>query len=1038
MVMTSRLSPTLFYLQDFNQYHVLALTASEMGNMTLVGRNTAGKTTLANCFYPMLIDGSIATPSFNAAKGTEKLDQSTTVRNSKQDSRTFESMLLGFGPGAKKVRTGYSCMLLKSAQRQVILGIGAHRATDGSRSKTWWFVAIDSDPNHVISLITTDAEGRSLEKEAFIQQNEVLGEQLHVFSRADDYRAFVAKAVYEFEDVESLAKLANTYRLLASPILTGGNARFQPILAALKEAQEPIDAPGIIYLVADMQRKLNQQQALLSQIKSAQNRLQRIKSVIFWGNLNGLKTQHLNRYTDLDDQIQSQQTALIKIAKQITEFQEQIHLTQTSINHTQTKIDALAEQQRVQKTIQERRNTVIQKQTFLHQQLEQYRRQQQQLADLNQELMHVNTDYQQNEQRMNQIEQQQLTPILTVLNSRSATYTQLGRVLAEVDRQTQLSALQTYLSSMNQEMMIYQNRQTTMLQLTASIKIVNGMQTQMGEAIDKRLQGPFVARSREELQIDNLEIHQRGAGQMSDEYNELVTEEQQQLVQQPDLKLYLTDEDAVNQLRDTIDDYENTLGELTDVQQKQAQLTHDQGSIRQQIQRLEEALIADFNEADTLAELDHLTAELETLVVDSTIGDRLRTAKQNINQFQEQLNHFSQQLNQAIGSQKTTQEQLAGHQSELQTELTLIENALVVLLSYNPEKIKLKTVSDVLTFEQSNRSKIRQNPSSDVGVAVRDAINGSTAHQIRIEINALDTIFEQRGYSVIASEMRQQRTTNEMGMTVVAFDINEAIKVMQEDEQRLTEAVNESQKGNDVAIQTYTMAVIHSIVDQYKAVATYNEMLAEGQRADGIQIRIELHPQLGTFDAINEARDAQLDQRPALRDLILSKIGQFTNDETLANDDDAFFKAAKETLDTRDWSVFQVMIHRRQSRAGEFEVVDDTFVRSGGSGAEKAQAMVLPLLLVPKMILGQAKRKDAPHVVMFDEFADKLDADTAKVFAQTISRFGFSFIATMPSGGQTKVLADGVENLAWEVLAPQVQNDGKFHTNQVRPALVWR
>ncbi|WP_252898946.1 hypothetical protein [Secundilactobacillus odoratitofui] len=100
--MTSRLSPTLFYLQDFNQYHVLALTASEMGNMTLVGRNTAGKTTLANCFYPMLIDGSIATPSFNAAKGTEKLDQSTTVRNSKQDSRTFESMLLGFGPGAKK------------------------------------------------------------------------------------------------------------------------------------------------------------------------------------------------------------------------------------------------------------------------------------------------------------------------------------------------------------------------------------------------------------------------------------------------------------------------------------------------------------------------------------------------------------------------------------------------------------------------------------------------------------------------------------------------------------------------------------------------------------------------------------------------------------------------------------------------------------------------------------------------------------------------------------------------------------------------
>jgi len=121
-----------------------------------------------------------------------------------------------------------------------------------------------------------------------------------------------------------------------------------------------------------------------------------------------------------------------------------------------------------------------------------------------------------------------------------------------------------------------------------------------------------------------------------------------------------------------------------------------------------------------------------------------------------------------------------------------------------------------------------------------------------------------------------------------------------------------------------------------------------------------------------------------------------------------------------------------------FEVVDDKFVQSGGSGAEKAQAMVLPLLLVPKMVLQRAKAADAPHLVMFDEFADKLDPETAKSFAKTIDHFGFNFIATMPSGSQTKILADGVENIAYDVIAPKNRDDGKFHLNRVRRALIWQ
>ena len=166
-----------------------------------------------------------------------------------------------------------------------------------------------------------------------------------------------------------------------------------------------------------------------------------------------------------------------------------------------------------------------------------------------------------------------------------------------------------------------------------------------------------------------------------------------------------------------------------------------------------------------------------------------------------------------------------------------------------------------------------------------------------------------------------------------------------------------------------------------------------------------------------------------------NQIAHLVDDSDLADDDEAFIERANELLDTRYWSEFVVTIKRRHSDIAE--VVNDAFVQSGGSGAEKAQAMVLPLLLVPKMRLQQAGKSDALRLVMFDEFADKLDPETAKVFAQTINRFGFNFIATMPSGSQNKILADGVANRAYEILSPN-HNDGKFHVNQVQEVLNWR
>ncbi|NLR11899.1 hypothetical protein HEQ45_05610 [Lactobacillus sp. ZJLC29-4] len=215
-------------------------------------------------------------------------------------------------------------------------------------------------------------------------------------------------------------------------------------------------------------------------------------------------------------------------------------------------------------------------------------------------------------------------------------------------------------------------------------------------------------------------------------------------------------------------------------------------------------------------------------------------------------------------------------------------------------------------------------------------------------------------------------------------------------------------------------------------------MLNEGvSRKQSIKLRVTLTPANVSDKVIAEARNAQLSERPALEAEIEKRLSKLASDLTVADDDDAFMQKAQEMLDTRQWSDFKVLIKRRQSDEHHYEEVDDKFVQSGGSGAEKAQAMVLPLLLVPKMVLRQANQEDAPYLVMFDEFADKLDPETAKSFAKTIARFGFNFIATMPGGSQNKILADGVDNMAYEVIAPQVENDNLFHLNQVRQVLTW-
>lgn len=432
--MTQQLVPVSYHLRNFNKYAKLDMQAAENGNLTLIGENAVGKTTLANCFFPMLIDGAITTPSFNPAKNTEKVSQSASVRNSSRDTRTFESMLLGWGPGAMKVRTGYSYVLMRSDQRQVILGLGATRVQDDPRKPTWWFIVIAPNPTGALELHTTDDEGKSLDKNQFKAANAALSDQLHVFDRPEDYREFAATRIYGFSDGKVLGRLANAYRLLASPTLTSGNEKFAPILAALKDAQEGID-DMVIRRVADSQRQVNTYRGLLKRISEGQRRLKQMKSRIFWHNLNHLQEILLAPYSQRFARNAANQEKLTHTQQEVQAYSAQL----ADLNQAVTEITEQVEQLRNEKAEQDqliKRRAQYEQQIKTSQaELDRYRETQEKVAALQQQLTTLTIKHDRIKQQLADHIQTHLSPIRVKLLALTSTLNNFSQVMQADDWQ---------------------------------------------------------------------------------------------------------------------------------------------------------------------------------------------------------------------------------------------------------------------------------------------------------------------------------------------------------------------------------------------------------------------------------------------------------------------------------------------------------------------------------------------------------------------------------------------------------------------------
>lgn len=1037
MTLNPQLIPVSYHLRHFNKYDTLDLPAAANGNMTLIGENAVGKTTLANCFFPMLVDGSIATPSFNPAKSTDKVSQSATARNSQRDTRTFDSMLLGWGPGALKVRTGYSYVLFRSVKRQVILGLGARRVSGETRQHTWWFVVISDDAAGApLTVVTTDDAGQCLEEKAFQEANGALGDQLQVFTTAVAYRDYVATHIYGFSDGKTLGLLANDYRLLASPTLTSGNEKFSPIKGALKNAQEGID-PMVIAAVANSQRDVNQYHGLLRRIEDAQRRLRRMKNAIFLANLNYLEATQLRPYNQAYTANEQAKEEKTQAEQEKQQYETQLTTLTAAENEASGAVKELQRANAEQAAVTERRRQYADQIKTAQDNLSRLLKIVADIQAAQAQAADLATAIAAQETQAAQLIDTELTPRRVQLMARSSRLSGLAQVMARDAWADIRDGLARYLRQMAAAKAEYDHYDTLLDQLSRDVAITHTMQDQMGQSIDRHVQGFASGRAREDLQADNQAIHEGGASQMSSEFAPLRAKQAALLTQTPDLKVFLTEGALLPQLQKISQQITPAVVRLTKITREKETLQQRQDKLQGQIAAWQQTLPADFDAAAERQQIEDLQAARAALVIDTSLPQRLAAAQEKEAKLNAQIQQFTYERDVRTGRIESRQADIKRYTAQLKTLGADIMSKVTTLAPYFPEDVTVPDIEALQAYIRSRRSDIRGHSYADLGDQIGRAIHRHDGNGE--DRSAVDVLFAERDHPDIASAMRQQRSIARNGLTVVAFDLNGALALLTTDHAAVTKALNQSKTGNAVALHTYLVAAVQRISAQYAVITEYNQILAAGAAHQHIKLKVGLSPAEGVKPAvIDEACDPELDQRPHLAGLINQRLNQLANNTEVADDEAAFLTEANRLLDTRQWSDFNVYIRRRDSAADDFELVDDKFVQSGGSGAEKAQAMVLPLLLVPKMVLQRAKAADAPHLVMFDEFADKLDPETAKAFAKTIVNFGFSFIATMPSGGQNKLLADGVDNIVWEVVGAPEQGDGRFHLNRVEKNTKWK
>ena len=357
-----------------------------------------------------------------------------------------------------------------------------------------------------------------------------------------------------------------------------------------------------------------------------------------------------------------------------------------------------------------------------------------------------------------------------------------------------------------------------MNRLSADIEITKQMQTKMGDAIDNRVQGFGSGRVHDGLQQDNQTIHEAGAAQMNKQYQPLLDQQTAILAKHPDLKVILKNATILPQLTAIQKQLKPLIKTLSKLQTELRANEGQQSAQKATLDALNGTIDPEFDAAGLQATITRLKAERATLKVDPDLPKRLSATATKQQKLNQQVQSVESEINQRQGTIHVLTANIKSATTRLEEWAADGASKLKTLKPYFPEDVRLKDIDELLAFAHSNRSRIRSSSYADISDQIGRLIHRHDGQGE--DRNALDVLFAERGFPAEASAMRQQRSIPSNGLTVVAFDINDAMRLLREDYAGVEKALAEEKSGNDMAYTTFVQAAVAAISAQYHVMTT--------------------------------------------------------------------------------------------------------------------------------------------------------------------------------------------------------------------------
>lgn len=1058
MTLNKTLTPICYSLRNFNHYHNLDLKPLDNGNLALVGLNTVGKTMLVNCFFPMLINGLTKKPSFNTAPGMEDVDKNTEQRDKSKQIRTFETMLLGM-TNPQPERTGYSYIILRSQKRTVVLGVGAHvKQGFPKRTKKWFFV-IEGDSKDDLRPITLkdDVEDQlnkfipSLDRDEFIDQNQVkFGEKFNSFiapsgnQDSEDYTNYVATRIYGC-DKATLNRLARTYQVLMTSNLVAGSDDISPAQRALSNVQSPIPNDIITAMIDkfDAQRAYDERKKNYDELigdpedLTKQGRLDQIAKALsdlnqwslrgeLWINYHD-KNEHLTHFEHIQNELK---TKLNQIEIQITDKQTQSDAAHQDLEELiRKKLD----QADINSKINIQENIV----RLNERDLKQNEGLQTKYRQLTTQVIHQQHELDDSKERLKKAkkhgtEQTQalktaisnhpsLAPLLTVKNSEF-----LPKINSIKKQLYVIKDIQRELTNLNKRWQ----------QADEYSYLFQSTKTDLDQSIIKTLAPLPEPQYETKLLADNAQIHQSALKTVEQNGTELLAQINQLKQANPDWNMATDQQQAIQALIDTIIQiYEDVEKLASQIKQQTANVTE----LNKQVDEI------DINKLDKEAQ-SYQTAinqakdkisEFEQLV-DQDLDDQIAKSENVVKILDEEFIDLKGELKVVKHEQDETdvsQTQLTEQVAELKQQITArLKNARPWLTQTFQEYDNYAKQHHVKKLTTDGDKAYCKEQADRFLNKIKRLINPPYSQYPNFENKALNDLLQAIGLPDLALEQGEAIEQNNDNVWRTGFDVT-ALK------QNVIDYIPVDQTNTLVndELDAYCKTVGLMILDQQEYINTINTALQQNQTKTGIKIQVDLDYSQGYQDnkkanVINpallaEIKDAGNEEKPLFKQFVEDLLIRQQKEAKAKNlDEITRLEQLEKDLDYRIWSTLSIMIYSEAT--GRYEIVDNNFVSSTGSGAERSQATLILLMLIPKLILDECSEPDAPRLLFMDEFGSKFDVQNANNLLNIFKIFQFSVIITKPNNDYAVLLEDGVANRIYEIKKGDSTN-GNFPINSV-------